>query len=103
TLETKLPIVPPLNSMLLGFFEENLNGRRIVGHRGDSQYFHSTLNLFPDDGLGVYLVVNSTGRKGAAGALLTAFMGEFADRYFPAPDAVSTVSAEDAAAHARQM
>src|SRR5262245_21718487 len=51
TLETTLPILPPLNSMLLGFFEESLNGRRIVGHGGDSQYFHSTLDLFPDDGV----------------------------------------------------
>jgi CubicO group peptidase (beta-lactamase class C family) len=84
TLETKLPIVPPLNSMLLGFFEETLNGRRVVGHRGDSQYFHSTLNLFPDDGVGVYLVVNSTGRDGASETVITGFMSAFADRYFPA-------------------
>src|SRR5262245_60309555 len=102
-LETKLPIVPPLNSMMLGFFEENLNGRRIVGHRGDSQYFHSTLNLFPDDGVGVYLVVNSTGRDGAANSVITGFMGAFADRYFPAAGIPGTVSAADAALHARQM
>jgi CubicO group peptidase (beta-lactamase class C family) len=103
TLETKRPIVPPLNSMLLGFFEENLNGRRIVGHRGDSQYFHSTLNLFADDRVGVYVVVNSTGRDGAAGTLLTEFMGAFADRYFPAPEVAGVVGAADAAVHARQM
>lgn len=103
TLETKLPVVPPLNGMLLGFFEENLNGRRIVGHRGDSQYFHSTLNLFADDGVGVYAVVNSTGRDGAAGTVLTSFINGFADRYFPAEETAGTVSPEDAAIHARQL
>jgi len=102
-LETKLPVVPPLNSMLLGFFEENLNGRRIVGHRGDSQYFHSTLNLFPDEAVGVYLVVNSTGRDGAASSVITGFIAAFADRYFPAAGISSSVSAADAALHARQM
>ena len=103
TLETKLPAVPPLNSMLLGFFEENLNGRRVVGHRGDSQYFHSTLNLFPDDGVGVYLAVNSTGRDGASETVITGFMSAFADRYFPAAGVAGTVSAADSALHARRM
>lgn len=103
TLETKLPIVSPLNGMLLGFYEKNLNGRRIAGHGGDSQYFHSTLNLFADDDVGVYVVVNSTGRDGAAGAVLSEFMGAFADRYFPATEAAGAVGAEDAVRHARQM
>ncbi len=69
--------------MLLGFFEQGYGGRRIVGHGGDSQYFHSSLNLYPDEGVGVYLVVNSTGRDGAAGTVRASFMSEFADRYFP--------------------
>jgi hypothetical protein len=103
TLDTRLPVVPPLNAMLLGFYEQNLNGRRIVGHRGDTQYFHSALSLLPDDGVGVYVVVNSTGREGAAGTLLTEFITAFADRYFPAPGPIGAVSADEAAAHARQM
>ena len=98
-----LPIVPPLNSMLLGFFEQGYGGRRIVGHDGDSQYFHSSLNLYPDEGVGVYLVVNSTGRDGAAGTVRASFMSEFADRYFPekAVEATSvprTTAAEHVAA-----
>ena len=103
TLDTKRPIVPPLNGMLLGFYEKNLNGRRVAGHRGDSQYFHSTLNLYVDDGVGFYVVVNSTGRNGAAGPLLTEFANAFADRYFPAAESPVTVEAEEAARHARQM
>ncbi len=103
TLGTRLPVVPPLNSMLLGFFEQGFGGRRIVGHGGDSQFFHSSLNLYPDEGIGVYLVVNSTGRDGAAGILRSSFMSEFADRYLPEPAVAATVSAADAAVHARQM
>ena len=102
-LTTRLPIVSPLNSMLLGFFEQGYGGRRIVGHGGDSQYFHSTLNLYPDEGVGVYLVVNSSGRDGAAGAVRASFMSEFADRYFPEEPFKSEVPAATAAEHVRLM
>src|SRR5688500_6756304 len=102
-LGTRHPIVPPLNGMLLGFFEQGYGGRRIVGHDGDSQYFHSSLNLYPDEGVGVYLVINSTGRDGAAVALPASFMSGFSDRYFPEPAVESAVGAAAAAAHARQM
>lgn len=103
TLTDRLPIVPPLNAMTLGFFEQGYGGRRIVGHGGDSQYFHSTLSLFPGEDVGVYLVVNSTGRDGAAGPVRTRFMEEFTDRYFPDTPVEGTVSAADAADHARRM
>jgi CubicO group peptidase (beta-lactamase class C family) len=102
-LGTRHPVVPPLNAMLLGFFEQGYGGRRIVGHDGDSQYFHSALNLYPDEGVGVYMVINSTGRDGAAAALPASFMSGFADRYFPEPAIESAVGAAAAAAHARQM
>lgn len=100
---TRLPIVPPLNSMLLGFFQRDLDGRRIVGHDGDTQFFHSTLNLLVDDGVGVFLSVNSTGREYASIAIRTALMNEFVDRYFPAPVDDRTVDPETAAEHASLM
>jgi len=103
TLSTRLPVVPPLNSMLLGFFEQGYGGRRIVGHDGDSQYFHSSLNLYPDEGVGVYLVANSTGRDGAAGTVRASFMSEFADRYFPEMAIEAEVPAATAAEHVRLM
>ncbi|MGH8242358.1 MAG: serine hydrolase [Steroidobacteraceae bacterium] len=103
TLGARLPLVPPLNAMRLGFFEKGPEGRHGIGHDGDSQFFHAALNLFPDEGVGVYLVMNSTGRAGAAVTLRTAFMDEFADRYFPVTAFESTVSADEAAEHARQM
>src|SRR5581483_4007460 len=32
-----------LNGMALGFYEESRNGHRIIGHGGDTVYFHSDL------------------------------------------------------------
>lgn len=100
---TPLPVIPPLNSMLLGFYQRNLNGRRIIGHDGDTQFFHSAVSLFADDGVGIFLSLNSTGKKGAAGPIRAALIEQFADRYFPAPEDVRTLHPTLAAGHARLM
>jgi CubicO group peptidase (beta-lactamase class C family) len=100
---TTLPIIPPLNSMLLGFYEHNLNGRRVIAHDGDTQYFHSALSLFIDDGVGLYLSTNSTGKDGAAGPIRTALLEQFADRYFPAPEDRRRVNPQLATEHASLM
>ena len=73
--------------MGLGFFQEDRNGHRIVGHGGDTNAFHSHLQLYPDERTGVFVSVNGSG----AGALDTLELREqlvhgFADRYFPAAD-----------------
>ncbi|MGH9711659.1 MAG: serine hydrolase domain-containing protein, partial [Candidatus Acidiferrales bacterium] len=34
---------PRVNAMCLGFYEETRNGHRIIGHGGDTEYFHSDL------------------------------------------------------------
>ena len=46
---------PGLNGMALGFYEETRNGHRIIGHGGDTVYFHSDLHLMPDAGLGLFI------------------------------------------------
>ena len=33
---TALTILPPLNRMLLGFYETNINGHRVIAHGGDT-------------------------------------------------------------------
>jgi CubicO group peptidase (beta-lactamase class C family) len=91
----------PLNRMLLGFYENNLNGHRVITHGGDLQWFHSELNLFIDDGVGVFVSLNSLGKDGAAGEIRTAFFREFTDRYFPAPLPENSVDPKTAAAHAQ--
>jgi len=40
-----------LNGMCLGFYEESRNGHRIIGHGGDTVYFHSDLHLVLDSGV----------------------------------------------------
>ena len=32
-----------------GFYEESRNGHRIIGHGGDTQWFHSDMHLMLDD------------------------------------------------------
>ncbi len=72
---------PATNGMCLGFYEEIRNGHRIIGHAGDTNYFHSDLHLMPDTGLGFFVSYNSAG-KGEIEAR-TALWDQFLDRYFP--------------------
>ena len=78
---------PELNGMALGFYEESRNGHRIIGHGGDTFYFHSDLHLVLDAGVGFFVSYNSAG-KGEISAR-TALWNHFLDRYFPyAPPSV---------------
>src|SRR5262249_25602760 len=70
-----------MNGMALGFYEETRNGRRIIGHAGDTQYFHSDLHLIPDAGIGFFISYNSAG-KGESRPR-EAVWHAFLDRYFP--------------------
>ena len=90
THNSPLTLLPPLNRMELGFFETNINGREVIGHLGDTQYFHTSLHLFMKENVGFYVSFNSLGKEGAAGSLRTALFQDFADRYFPATAAAPT-------------
>jgi hypothetical protein len=59
-----------------------MNGHTIVGHGGDTLWFHSDLHLILDQHVGIFLSQNSQGKPGTAirGPLFKFFM----DRYFPA-------------------
>jgi CubicO group peptidase (beta-lactamase class C family) len=74
-----------LPGMALGFYHEDRNGLNIVGHGGDTNFFHSDLHLFLDKNVGLYISMNSTGKNAAAHPLRQQLFEEFADRYFPAP------------------
>lgn len=89
---------PDMNGMALGFYEETRNGHRIIGHGGDTQYFHSDLHLIPDAGVGFFISYNSAGKGEISGR--EAVWHKFLDRYFPyQPPAGSAVAnaAQDAA------
>jgi CubicO group peptidase (beta-lactamase class C family) len=91
-------LVPELNGMCLGFYEESRNGHRIIGHGGDTIYFHSDMHLIPDAGLGFFVSYNSAG-KGELSPR-TALWEHFLDRYFPyTPPKAEKLSTADADAH----
>jgi len=100
---TPLTIIPNVNRMVLGFYETNRNGHRIVSHGGDTQYFHSDLHLFLDDGVGYFISFNSAGTEGAVGQVREVFYRKFADRYFPGPAAEGKVDEATAKEHAQQI
>lgn len=72
---------PRVHAMCLGFYEETRNGHRIIGHGGDTQYFHSDLHLILDADTGLFVSYNSAGRGDVEprGPLFQKFL----DRYFP--------------------
>jgi hypothetical protein len=74
-------LVPDLNGMALAFFQENQNGHTIIGHGGDTRYFHSHLHLILDANVGLFISLNSAGR-GDMDIRGTVFK-KFLDRYFP--------------------
>jgi CubicO group peptidase (beta-lactamase class C family) len=93
---------PDLPAMALGFYHEDRNGLNIVGHGGDTVFFHSDLHLFLDKNVGLYISMNSVGKDGAAHALREELLQEFADRYYPAP-AQNLPTASTAKDHGRVL
>jgi CubicO group peptidase (beta-lactamase class C family) len=76
--------VPGLPAMSLGFYGEDRNNRRIIGHAGDLISFHADLHLLLDDHVGLFIAMNSLGNDVASSAVRTALFQGFVDRYFPA-------------------
>jgi len=101
--DTTRTILPPLNRMALGFYEQNTNGHRVIAHGGDTMWFHSYLFLYPQDNVGLYISMNSSGREGASGAIRMSLLREFSDRYLPGPGASGQVDAKTAAEHAKMI
>lgn len=99
----RLNMIPGLNRMALGFYEQGINGHRGLAHGGDTSLFHSDLTLFIDDGVGLFVSVNSSGGEGAPRALRERLFDEFGNRYFPGQPVTAKVDAETAKKHAQQM
>jgi len=90
---------PAANAMAYGFYEETRNGHRIVGHAGDTSFFHSDLHLVLDAGVGFFVSYNSGGRGQVSPR--TILWESFLDRYFPytpPPAIVPDGAKQDAAA-----
>jgi CubicO group peptidase (beta-lactamase class C family) len=74
-------LAPEMNGMAYGFYEETRNGHRIIGHGGDTQWFHSDMHLMPDQNLGFFISYNSAGK--GEGSPRTILWQNFLNRYYP--------------------
>jgi CubicO group peptidase (beta-lactamase class C family) len=94
---------PDLNGMALGFYQDNINGHRVIAHGGDLNYFHSDLFLFLDDHVGLFVSVNALGKEGLGEGIRDDVFHEFADRYFPRAEPVKAIDEATAKAHAQAL
>src|SRR5690625_2934687 len=44
-----------------GFFAEDRNGHRILGHGGDILHSHAAFQIYPEEGTGVFIGLNGSG------------------------------------------
>jgi CubicO group peptidase (beta-lactamase class C family) len=79
-----------LPGFALGFYEKSSHGLEIIGHGGDTGWFHSDLALIPSEGIGVFVSYNTnTGGELSFGP----FLRQFLDHYYPvAPIQAATVA-----------
>src|SRR6266478_3658670 len=89
-----------LNAMCYGFYEESRNGKRIIGHGGDTVFFHSDLHLILDENVGFFVSYNSAGAGETSPR--TVLFEAFLDRYFPFTPPAGE-KAEHAAEHAKEI
>jgi len=77
---------PRVNGNAHGFWERGANGLRLIGHGGDTWYFHSQLVLIPEERTGLLVVYNTqTAASPARDELVQAFLDEFYPVPRPAP------------------
>ena len=73
---------PRVNAQGLGFYEKSSHGLRIVGHGGNTRWFHTDLALIPELDLGIFVSYNSDrGGELSFGPFLSTLL----DHYFPQP------------------
>lgn len=91
---------PGFGVMAHGFFLATQNGRKVIGHGGDTIVYHTEMNLLPDENVGIYFTYNSRGKDQAVYAARKELFDGFMDRYFPAPPAAEPPTLAPAAATA---
>ncbi len=68
----------------LGIYEFDVNDEHIIGHGGDTIYFHSRMALFPEHDFGFFISYNSQNGVYAK----QVFFNEFIEEYFSKPSVV---------------
>jgi CubicO group peptidase (beta-lactamase class C family) len=93
---------PDLHAMGFILMEYSTNGQRIVGHGGDTIYFHSDMILMPDAHAGLFVSYNSAGSRPGGGR--TEVIRAFLNRYFPeSPKALAQIAVKTAQADGRAV
>ncbi|HWA32689.1 MAG TPA: serine hydrolase domain-containing protein [Cyclobacteriaceae bacterium] len=75
---------PDVNPMRHGFMDLSQNGVTIIGHGGDTFWFHSVMALFPETKTGLFVSFNTD--KG--GGTYLDVLSQFADAYYPDKNAL---------------
>jgi len=70
---------PAVNPMRHGLIDMSRGGTEVIGHGGDTFWFHSMLALLPASNTGIFMSFNTDKGGGTSGIV----MSEFLDRYFP--------------------
>ncbi len=70
---------PAVNPMRHGFMDLSRGGVEVIGHGGDTFWFHSVMALFPQHNVGFFVSFNTD--KG--GGVYLDVLDEFMNRYFP--------------------
>lgn len=70
---------PRLPGMAYGFFQENVNEQYVISHGGDTILFHSTMQLLPQENLGIFISTNGAGGVNLVEPVIDAFY----DHYYP--------------------
>lgn len=95
---------PGFATIAHGFFSQVKNGRRVIGHGGDTIVFHTALELIPAEGVGFFFSFNSRGAQDSVYGIRERLFDDFMDRYFPGEDAVhESQPVEDSIADAREI
>jgi CubicO group peptidase (beta-lactamase class C family) len=88
---THYQIHPQVPGTSYGFRERLVNNVRTIGHLGSLRGYSSSLNLIPEENIGIFIATNSFSN------LHGEFLAEFFNRYFPAeqnPDLISQTPEE---------
>ena len=89
---------PRLDGIALGFYEQTMNGERVIEHGGNLLRFHALAALLPEEDVGIFVAYNSYGEGGDSAEY--ELLGAFLDRYYPetppAPEPSAQGASEDA-------
>ncbi|WP_194976963.1 serine hydrolase domain-containing protein [Aquiflexum lacus] len=70
---------PDVNPLLYGFMDLSQKGNRVIGHGGDTFWFHSLFAMLPEHDFGVFISFNTGNVMNGYMKVLEALL----DRYFP--------------------